>query len=473
MATKTRVIIDTDPGVDDITAILLALASPEIEILAFIITFGNTDIDHAYDNIRKLFQALTIHFEKHPDQRARFPGYTLVSEANSKGFTDQVPFLAKGEQRPLDGEMYTAKYFHGRDGLSDVSTRHPELNIQNSSAWSNFSNGPDPRLPYRPTQIHGPQLTLNLLKQHPSENITYIAMGPLTSLAKACEMDRDLVRTRIGRVLVMGGAVDVPGNTSPVAEFNWFADPFAVHNLLIAAISEATLTAEDDGSSGKREDITGLLPLEKFLMFPLDITKEHALPFDAYKKLVDPGFADAPSQEKDKSWLVHFTSSYLERVKEVMAQYNSKNAMELHDILPVWYAITHPWPPAKHQSHAPSPFAKSRLSNGWKVTARRFEIERTGSLTRGMLIVDRRSFTSSQSKGHNRAYEQTKTDLAEAPDPVGAQSASDAKKLAASTGSTAANEHPGDEGGVLCATGTPGDDVLVKLLFERIWGIDT
>lgn len=315
------------------------------------------------DNIRKLFQALTIHFEKHPDQRARFPGYTLVSEANSKGFTDQVPFLAKGEQRPLDGEMYTAKYFHGRwvsyDAL--VTTRliyvyrqrwplrclhppsraqHPELLcLVQLLQWPRSS---PPLQTYADTWPAADTQSIEaapIRKHHLHRNgAAHVAReGVRDGQRSRPDENRQGVGHgrcggRAGEYITSCGVLVISCSTSlftcadnyHCCIVNWFADPFAVHNLLIAAISEATLTAEDDGSSGKREDITGLLPLEKFLMFPLDITKEHALPFDAYKKLVDPGFADAPSQEKDKSWLVHFTSSYLERVKEVMAQYNSK-----------------------------------------------------------------------------------------------------------------------------------------------------
>lgn len=97
-----------------------------------------------------------------------------------------------------------------RDGLGEIATRHPE--------FSDTLHHGTTSLPYAPTTISGPQLTLNLLSEHEAGSITYVALGPLTSLAKACEMDGELVRKRIGRVLSMGGAVDVPGNTTPVAE---------------------------------------------------------------------------------------------------------------------------------------------------------------------------------------------------------------------------------------------------------------
>ena len=62
------------------------------------------------------------------------------------------------------------------------------------------------------------EVALDLIKSEPERSISYLALGPLTNLAKLMRLDRDAVRSRIGRVVCMGGALDVPGNTSPVAE---------------------------------------------------------------------------------------------------------------------------------------------------------------------------------------------------------------------------------------------------------------
>ena len=98
---------------------------------------------------------------------------------------------------------------HNRDGLGDITQRHPGLNIEE------FSND-HPQLIL--ADQSGVDLALDLIRTSPLRTITYIALGPLTNLAHMMRRDGRLVRERIGRIICMGGALDVPGNTSPVAE---------------------------------------------------------------------------------------------------------------------------------------------------------------------------------------------------------------------------------------------------------------
>jgi hypothetical protein len=111
------------------------------------------------------------------------------------------------------------------------------------------------------------------------------------------------------------------------------------------------------------KDYNGGIPLDRFLLLPLDITTPHELPFTVYKAKVDPAFdtSSSPSVVSDKSPLTHFTSAFLEKTREVMLQFG-KDAIELHDITAVWCAIENP----------PSDF----LSPGWKARPRTFDIER-------------------------------------------------------------------------------------------------
>lgn len=140
---------------------------------------------------------------------------------------------------------------------------------------------------------------------------------------------------------------------SPKFVVNFFADPYAVKELLVPS---------DPGHG---------LPLERFLLLPLDITTPHELAFPHYKAAVDPAFAStaAPSRPEGKSPLVHFTSSFLERTREVMVEFG-KDAMELHDIAAVWCAIENP--PVKDEEEGGLP----ALREGWKATKRKFDIER-------------------------------------------------------------------------------------------------
>lgn len=95
--------------------------------------------------------------------------------------------------------------------MGDISERHPELDLPSTS-----------NVPTHPGLEHtdksGVDVSLELLRCHPARSITYIALGPLTNLARMMQADCELVREKIGRIVTMGGALDVPGNTSPVAE---------------------------------------------------------------------------------------------------------------------------------------------------------------------------------------------------------------------------------------------------------------
>lgn len=131
---------------------------------------------------------------------------------------------------------------------------------------------------------------------------------------------------------------------------NFFADPYAVKELLIS-------TPLHKG-----------IPLDRFLLIPLDITTPHELPFPLYKEYVDPAFENtkAPSISADKPPVAHFTSSFLEKTREIMIAFG-KDAMELHDIVAIWCAIANP------------PLANGEpvtLAPGWRGSRRVFDVER-------------------------------------------------------------------------------------------------
>ncbi|KAI0247287.1 Inosine/uridine-preferring nucleoside hydrolase domain-containing protein [Lactifluus subvellereus] len=419
---RTPVIIDTDPGVDDTIAILLALASPEIEILAFVVSFGNTDIEASYINIFRIYQAVGRHIEQHPESRHLFPNYNPTRK----------PLVVKGAAGPLTGEVHSAAYFHGRDGLSGITESHPELNLPPDLLLT----GDHPQL--EPSSRPGHQVALNLLREHAPRSVTYIVLGPLTNLAQMLRTDGACVRERIGRVVIMGGALDVPGNTSPSAEFNFFADPHAVDEVLISPATR--------------------LPLARVLLLPLDITASHLLPFATYNARVDPTFAtETPSVPMGKTPLTHFTSAFLLRTRKVMRAYG-QDAMVLHDIAAVWGAIAHP---PGLQGTAP----------GWTVRRRLFRMERVGELTRGMCVVDRRDDRGVYAPGANRARVQ-----AALQKRLAAGSMEGPFESVAVPARVEVEEEPlppGEEEqeGVPVVEGTPGVEALLQIMLERVWGV--
>ena len=96
-----------------------------------------------------------------------------------------------------------------RDGLGDIADRHPEISIGVQSDIHPYLDV---------TNQSGVDVALDILRSRPPRSVTYIALGPLTNLALMMRKDSKLVTERIGRIVCMGGALDVPGNTSPMAE---------------------------------------------------------------------------------------------------------------------------------------------------------------------------------------------------------------------------------------------------------------
>jgi inosine-uridine nucleoside N-ribohydrolase len=176
------VIIDTDPGVDDALALLLAAASPEIEVRAITTVAGNVPLARATENARRIVPV---------------------------AWPERPPPLYRGGA----GGTETAEAVHGDDGLGGSSL---------------LRNADDlPLYPPAATLAGGDAAgaLLDLARRRPGE-VTLITLGPLTNLALAIGRDPDAARL-LRRAVIMGGAFREPGNTGPVAEFNIFVDPEA------------------------------------------------------------------------------------------------------------------------------------------------------------------------------------------------------------------------------------------------------
>ncbi|TCD71568.1 hypothetical protein EIP91_007315 [Steccherinum ochraceum] len=440
------------------------ITSPELRVLAIIVSFGNTDVDACYLNIIRLYEVLSKQLQQHPEDQQFWPNFS----------PDHKIILARGATGPLEGESHTAQYFHGRDGLGDISKRFPEYNT------ATYAPGDDhPHLVL--TNKSGVDVALDLIQSEPSESISYLVLGPMTTLAQVVKKSGETFKQRIGRVICMGGALDVPGNTSPVAEFNFFADPYAVHSLLTPSP-------------------TSDFPLSKFLLLPLDITTPHELPFPYYSSIIDPTFSIRGRRTDPDKPLTSFTSAFLERTREVMMSFG-KAAMELHDICVVWCAIDHP--------------SLTDPSGPWKFSKREFTIERTGEITRGMLVIDWRDDQGAYAPGANRAAVQAELEKHPEFHPLGTlestavpaqvevedaahahpppsqgtfrrQGAVDTTSVTAqlqaedvvhaepvpSVKPVPAPRSLEDGEGVIVVRETPGSEKLLRLLAKRVWGVD-
>ena len=134
-------------------------------------------------------------------RRVRWKGTSTALSTSTAGAL-QVYLRRRRHEHMLTGSH--------RDGLAGITERHPDLNV--------YDESPSDHAQLELSTRSGIDVALDLLKSEPERSITYIALGPLTNLGRMVRMDSDTVRNRIGRVVCMGGALDVPGNTSPVAE---------------------------------------------------------------------------------------------------------------------------------------------------------------------------------------------------------------------------------------------------------------
>lgn len=172
-----KIIIDTDPGQDDAVAILLALASPEIEVLGIAAVAGNVPLALTQANARKVCE-----LAGRPDVKVH-----------------------AGAVRPLTRALVTAEHVHGRTGLDG-----PDL--------------PEPVMPLQ--EKHGVDFIVDTLMAEPAGTVTLCALGPLTNLALAMIREPAIV-PRIAAIVLMGGGYFEQGNTTPAAEFNIYVDPQA------------------------------------------------------------------------------------------------------------------------------------------------------------------------------------------------------------------------------------------------------
>jgi purine nucleosidase len=184
--------MDVDTGVDDALALLLALSSPEVELVAVSTVAGNVPLPRTTDNTLRLLQWAG---------RADVPVYA-------------------GAERPLVRDAVAADDVHGATGLG--AAQLPEARTAPAG--------------------DGVEFLLSTLQARPGE-VTLVATGPLTNLAQA-EAQVPGVLQRARQVVIMGGAVGVPGNVTPTAEFNFYADPHAARQVL-ASEAELVLVGLD------------------------------------------------------------------------------------------------------------------------------------------------------------------------------------------------------------------------------------
>lgn len=181
------IIIDTDPGIDDAIALLLALRSPELEIVGITAVAGNVSLERAITNATRVLALGGV-------SPGGLPLYG--------GMRGPLARIERVDDEPI----------HGRDGLGEAGI---------------------PPVEWPVPQRHAVDWLEEQVRQRPGE-LTIVAIGPCTNVAALLQRLPD--PAMVAEVIIMGGAVGAPGNSTPSAEFNFWADPEAARVVLQSGV---------------------------------------------------------------------------------------------------------------------------------------------------------------------------------------------------------------------------------------------
>lgn len=177
MSEPRKIIIDTDPGQDDAAAIMLALGSPELEILGITTVAGNVPLSRTSTNARIILE--------------------FCARTDIKVFA--------GADKPIARPLVTAEHVHGKTGLDGPELHEPQMPLQ---------------------EQHAVDFIIETLKREPAGTVTLCTLGPLTNIATALEKAPEIAG-RVRELVMMGGGFFEGGNITPAAEFNIYVDPEA------------------------------------------------------------------------------------------------------------------------------------------------------------------------------------------------------------------------------------------------------
>src|SRR5437867_1528448 len=181
---KPLFLIDTDTASDDAVALIMALRSPEVRVLAITTVAGNVAVQQATRN-------------------ALYTAELCSSD---------VPVFM-GAQEPLNRPHQSARWFHGRDGLGDHTYPAPRKS---------------------PEKLPALEAIISTIESNPG--IVLVTLGPLTNVALALQLN-PAIAAKVGRCVVMGGAPCCEGNVTPAAEYNIWCDPEAARIVLRSGLS--------------------------------------------------------------------------------------------------------------------------------------------------------------------------------------------------------------------------------------------
>jgi inosine/uridine nucleosidase len=220
-----RIIIDTDPGVDDAFTFLLALASPEIQLEALTTTQGNVTVEKATRNALSVLEL---------------------------GRANHIP-VAQGSVLPLVQPLRVSAHVHGESGIGNAQLPEPQA---------------------KPIQGHAVDYLIERVLTEPNE-LSIFPIGPMTNIAMAIRKEPRFAKA-VKELVIMGGAIQESGNITPLAEFNIYVDPHAAHIVFHSGIPITLIPLDVTHKCLlKQEHVDRLMkidsPITRFLKDAIDV----------------------------------------------------------------------------------------------------------------------------------------------------------------------------------------------------------
>ncbi len=275
-----KVVLDVDPGIDDALALSIALSHPDLDVVAVTAVGGNCSPDRATRNVQAIIEQL---------DPPRLPRIGAASPPDNG--------------LPVDG-----RFLYGLDGLGGADFEVAELRTPHPSE----------------------KVIADAIRSAPN-NLTIIALGPLTNIARVFQRD-PILSSQVGQIIMMGGSVKGPGNITPTAEFNMYCDPASARAVFR---SPSTKT-----------------------LIPLDVTNQIILSFDLLQKIPEAS-----------SKVGRFLKKILPPVFRAYRQQFGLEGIHVHDTVALMAALY------------PELFTTEEMAG---------DVETMGELTTGMTIFDRR-----------------------------------------------------------------------------------
>jgi purine nucleosidase len=206
-----KLILDVDPGIDDALAITIALFDQRIDVEAITAVAGNVDAPQATRNVQAVVEQL---------DPPRLPRIGAASD-------------------PEQGLPADTTHLFGSDGLGNANFAVAELHNLHPSE----------------------KVIIDIVRAFPGE-VTIVALGPLTNVARAIKRFPDLPEM-VHRLIIMGGTVEAPGNATPVAEFNMYCDPVSAREVFRAPVTKTLVPLDVTSQIVMTYDLLDQLPPEE------------------------------------------------------------------------------------------------------------------------------------------------------------------------------------------------------------------